>query len=466
MLISICWGQCVNPPLPSVPDAGEVTGSYTYTVEFTCPGDWSFTMPSLPGYDDHVDAVILVVGAGGGGGRGDILSPSAGGGGGGQVIESSAVLSPGMTFTVKVGAGGVGGPSGNADGGNGGSSSFGFISAAGGKGGEGGLAGSGGESGAGFPGGNGEDNDYDAGGGGGGAHGEGVNGLFYYLLDFIPTAIGGNGGGGYNPPLSGGLFGAVGGGMGLVPGNGGSTGLGGNASPFIFIEASSGAANTGSGGGAGYAARAGDGADGYVRLSFTLSVLPVQWDKFKVTYSNTDRKATLHWSTSKEWESSHFEVERSENGVSSFVKLYEVPAVGWSDRPSEYKVEDHKLPLFGQRLYYRVKEVGLDGSFSYSQTVALNIPDLPEQKGAWKVYPNPGKAKDIRIGLMDGDVYSGGEINIRVISSFNMSEQFTAGGVWELNEKLVEMLLGYQSGLVLIEIEWGGKVEYLKVLLK
>lgn len=83
-------------------------------------------------------------GAGGGGMGSTAPGGGAGGGGGGGYAEGIYTVTPGASFPVTVGAGGVGGAVGGGTGGGGGSSSFGaLISATGGAAGAGALSGAG-----------------------------------------------------------------------------------------------------------------------------------------------------------------------------------------------------------------------------------------------------------------------------------------------------------------------------------
>src|SRR5690606_11159989 len=70
---------------------------------------------------------------------------------------------------------------------------------------------------------------------------------------------------------------------------------------------------TGSGGGAGYTA-GGRGGNGVVYITyFNFSILNVEYEQFTATYNPQDRSGDLTWTTTNEWETSHFEVERAVN---------------------------------------------------------------------------------------------------------------------------------------------------------
>ena len=116
------------------------TNSYAQTYSQTTAGTYSWTCPI------GVTSVVVQCWGGGGGGAGSQSSPnnySGGGGAGGNYSTATINVTPGQTYTVVVGAGGLGGAASStlAYGGDGGTSSFGTsLYASGGSGGGGGMA--------------------------------------------------------------------------------------------------------------------------------------------------------------------------------------------------------------------------------------------------------------------------------------------------------------------------------------
>ncbi len=80
----------------------------------------------------------------------------------------------------------------------------------------------------------------------------------------------------------------------------------------------------------------------------------------------------LQWSTSYEFNSSHFELEKSFNGT-SFHNIANIPAAGNSNTIQQYSFLDQN-PLTESN-YYRLKMVDGDGHFIYSQTILLKNPN-------------------------------------------------------------------------------------------
>ncbi|MCX6878549.1 MAG: Ig-like domain-containing protein [Verrucomicrobia bacterium] len=258
---------------------------------FTSAGTTSWSAPA------GVTSVgVLVVGGGGGGG----WHTGAGGGAGGLVFSGAHAVSPGGSYSVTVGAGGLG----SVNRGNpncdpptsGGNSSFDTLTAVGGgygaystwaahypaaAGGSGGggymsnqfgadrLPGGAGTSGQGNAGANGVNGSYSGGGGGAGAAGStrnGGNGLNYSSLSGTGYGVSGwfAGGGGSGATT-----------LGATAGTGG-TGGGGAGAPAAG-SAANGVANTGGGGGGGGEGNGicGNGGSGIVLLSVAGFTPPV-----------------------------------------------------------------------------------------------------------------------------------------------------------------------------------------------
>jgi hypothetical protein len=110
--------------------------------------------------------------------------------------------------------------------------------------------------------------------------------------------------------------------------------------------------------------------------------LPVELTRFEAT-RQADGVA-LAWATATERNSARFEVERSLDGRTFGVVLSQ-PAQGSSTQAHEYTALDAKAPA--GRLYYRLRQVDLDGTVAYSKVVTVAGPE--GAAGEWTVYPNP-----------------------------------------------------------------------------
>ena len=110
------------------------------------------------------------------------------------------------------------------------------------------------------------------------------------------------------------------------------------------------------------------------------STLPVTWLSF--TGRPAGQEVQLEWKTASEQNSSHFDVERSNNGT-AFTPIGRVSAAGNSQEERSYTFRDRQ-PLHGAS-FYRLRQVDLDGTFSYSKVITMNMSVLSK---VW-VGPSP-----------------------------------------------------------------------------
>lgn len=105
-----------------------------------------------------------------------------------------------------------------------------------------------------------------------------------------------------------------------------------------------------------------------------------------------DRDALLSWATASEVNSDYFEVERSLDG-NTFVALGRRAAQGSTSSATSYTFSDAgigpKVPA-GQAVYYRLRQVDLDGTFTYSPVRSVRFGGAGAL--AIGIYPNPTTA--------------------------------------------------------------------------
>lgn len=112
------------------------------------------------------------------------------------------------------------------------------------------------------------------------------------------------------------------------------------------------------------------------------NALPIDLLSFKAI--KTAGGALLTWTTATENNNSHFEIERSADGI-AFAKITTIKGANTSNSNISYTYTDKDL-LQGT-YYYRLKQVDFDGKFTYSNVAALNF--VLHQKNQLLIYPNP-----------------------------------------------------------------------------
>lgn len=195
-------------------------------------------------------------------------------------------------------------------------------------------------------------------------------------------------------------------------------------------------------------------------------ILPVEYIYIESQYSKESNAALLTWATSKEWENSRFEIERSVGGISDFVKVGEVQGMGWKDSITEYEYMDRNLPLIGGNVYYRLKQVDLNGEYSLSKVMSVKINGVQFTEGVWRAYPNPTDGSQFRISLLDPAQYNQEKITFRIIHPTSVSRVVLVNSENEMNEALARMIGNIPKGVFVVELRWGQKIEHIKVLRK
>ncbi|MFD1870799.1 T9SS type A sorting domain-containing protein [Hymenobacter bucti] len=114
--------------------------------------------------------------------------------------------------------------------------------------------------------------------------------------------------------------------------------------------------------------------------------LPVVLTSFGVSRPAGATAAEVVWATASEQRSAYFVVERATNPQAGFQAVGQVAAAGTSAATHQYRLRDAAAPT-GQVLYYRLRQVDLDGSEQLSAVATLAAAITLGEGLA--LYPNP-----------------------------------------------------------------------------
>ena len=141
------------------------------------------------------------------------------------------------------------------------------------------------------------------------------------------------------------------------------------------------------------------------------AALPVALSYFNARAID-NKLVNLEWETAAEYNHSHFEIERSRDGV-DYEFLLRVEGVGVdSDAVNTYFEKDNR-PYEGDS-FYRLKSIDISGEFSYSEIRKVRI-EYKHLKNV-KVYPNPA-IFDANVVITSDKIFSA---NISVVSTAGM----------------------------------------------
>jgi len=117
-----------------------------------------------------------------------------------------------------------------------------------------------------------------------------------------------------------------------------------------------------------------------------FSVLPVSLTSFKAT--KLEKDVLLTWDTASELNNHYFNIElaigEEEIRQNQFETIGSVTGSGTTNIPHHYEFTDKQPNKVGDR-YYRLKQVDLDGQYTYSPVILVNFPEAYQVD----VYPNP-----------------------------------------------------------------------------
>lgn len=156
-----------------------------------------------------------------------------------------------------------------------------------------------------------------------------------------------------------------------------------------------------------------------------------------------------NWKVAYEIAISHYEVERSEDGV-AYTSLGRVEAMN-SPRPVDYAFTDAK-PLSGNS-FYRLKVAELDGKIIYSRSVKVNVATI----AGVHLYPNPAKnafSLQLPAGVKTGN-YSVVEASGRILQAGKIS---TGARLQSIN------VTGLPTGVYWFVIDLDGKKQALRFI--
>lgn len=189
-------------------------------------------------------------------------------------------------------------------------------------------------------------------------------------------------------------------------------------------------------------------------ISPQAGTLPVSLTALQGKYANG--VANLNWGTQQESNSSHFEIERSNDG-SNFSSIGKVAAAGFSNLEKTYRFNDIKVN--NGTNYYRLKAVDKDGSFSYSNTVAIQV----SIKGIsiTGIYPSPFVDK-VNIALA---AESNTTATLRLLDNTGRQLRLQTHTINKgANNLSINNLNGLAKGLYLVEVIIDGAVQSQKII--
>jgi len=177
--------------------------------------------------------------------------------------------------------------------------------------------------------------------------------------------------------------------------------------------------------------------------------LPVSW--VSVDAKAVSNATFILWSTANERNNKFFEIERSNDGI-TFNSIGNVQSQGTTNGIKNYQFIDAQ-PDKGYN-YYRIKQVDVDGKYSYSEIKTINNQSNAAELAVW---PNPST------GIFNYSVHTDSPFTIEVYSS--MGNLIRTESIDSVNENLIHQvdLSNLSTGIYQIKVIVSDSITYSQV---
>lgn len=191
---------------------------------------------------------------------------------------------------------------------------------------------------------------------------------------------------------------------------------------------------------------------------YPCAPFPVELIGLDVKLDVNRAEAVVNWTTASETNVDYFQIERSTDEV-SFDSIGKLSAHGLTTDLQAYQYRDQGVRFISATYLYRLKVVDIDGAFTYSHQVELDLsaqisgPEL-------RVYPVPAE----NILHIDSKLVGSNEGSLKILNMIGQSMLHqTIDEAWDQKEISVR---GWPQGIYIIQLESGGQIKTEKVLVR
>jgi hypothetical protein len=192
------------------------------------------------------------------------------------------------------------------------------------------------------------------------------------------------------------------------------------------------------------------------------ALVPVKMLSFRGEKQNADAKLT--WITASERNASRFEIQRSANRK-NWTALGSVKATGNSNTAALYEYTDRQVfATTPGTLYYRLKAIDFDGSYEFSEIVAIESTTRKSQTSAnFTLFPNPFSSEL----YMQLNVPGGSSVEVR-LTDITGKELYAGNRVTEDNENIISLqnLPELKPGVYLVSVSINGSKQVTQKLIR
>lgn len=168
-------------------------------------------------------------------------------------------------------------------------------------------------------------------------------------------------------------------------------------------------------------------------FGLTDAALPVELLSFHAALKG--QSTDISWTTTEEINNSHFEIERSLNGI-QFKSIGTVYADERDSQIKDYRFMDY-YPESGKN-YYRLKQVDLDGSYNYSPIVVVDMLSDVEEIS---LFPNPATTELSIANTQAGDQILIYDAKNQLINTYEVQHELSTIDISALDEGIYHVVI-------------------------
>jgi hypothetical protein len=190
------------------------------------------------------------------------------------------------------------------------------------------------------------------------------------------------------------------------------------------------------------------------------SPLPVKWGPVEATRVNG--AVVVKWVTLQEENNDHFDIERSDDGI-SFASIGSVAGAGNTSMKQTYTFNDTQTSA-ARRYYYRIRQVDYNGVSDYSPLAVVNATGGVEAaEKSWIAYPNP-LAKNVNFVLSRTDNVAPDKVHVTLYSAQGVLLYEGNGSLQEVNSQVNGYLQEAHSGVYVLQVSDGTLSKGFKIV--
>jgi len=188
----------------------------------------------------------------------------------------------------------------------------------------------------------------------------------------------------------------------------------------------------------------------------TNITLPVILKSF--TAQLNSNKVDLKWVTSTEINASHFVIERSYNG-SDFSDIATVLAFGNTTEEKNYQFVDNSFASDKAVVYYRLRQIDLDGKQDYSSTRIIRIGKQNQNTVTILTFPNPVNSE---VSITIPNNWQGKKVIYEVVNANGQTVRKTETASSSQTESI--NLSTLSRGFYVVKVSYNGETAQQKIV--